>query len=180
MSLLDEKPKTHHAGAYGIMTKVYAAGVMNKWLEKIEPYVDLAEQIIETFNEDLPHEEVIAGYKVRDHLRKTYEMITELARKAETLDKIIELRYWTRENEPTLDNIIEMMEKAEKYDKINWKAIKATLDEKIEAEDKLEAVRNHNEKFPTYGLNLVDTYEKFNQKASEWFLKLLKILGDGE
>ncbi len=67
----DEKPKTHHAGAYGIMTDVYASGVMNGWLEKVkaerdkwvEGYGDLDKLYCEQFQKLEAIKEWCASYK---------------------------------------------------------------------------------------------------------------------
>ena len=47
----------------------------------------------------------------------------------------------------------------------------------LEYEQKLEAIDKHTENFPTYGLNLIDTYEKLAIKTADWFLELLRLLG---
>jgi hypothetical protein len=121
MTLWDEKPnywsETDH--------RFYPAIEMDPFLEKIKPYVELAEQIIDTFNEPLPHDEVIAGFKAREHLRKTYEMITELAEKAEK---------W----EIVKDYIIVEM----KTDPPSFFGKPETLEDLVEFKKKLEAIKS--------------------------------------
>ncbi len=58
----------------------------------------------------------------------------------------------------------ELKEKAKKYDAINWNAIRATLDEKIEAEEKLEAVKTA---FEAHRDNLIELSVNLTQISHE-------------
>ena len=65
-------------------------------------------------------------------------------------------------------HVQELKEKAKKYDAINWNAIRATLDEKIEAEEKLEAIKKVCKNEFT---------ENFAYSDSKFAEAILKILG---
>ncbi len=41
----DEKPKTNHAGAYGLMTNVYGSGTMDAFHEKVKAELDKLEAV---------------------------------------------------------------------------------------------------------------------------------------
>ena len=59
---------------------------MDRWADKIKPYLDLAEQVIAMFNEPLPPEKIIALYKARENAAKRYAWLFEVIEKADKWD----------------------------------------------------------------------------------------------
>ncbi len=61
-------------------------------------------------------------------------------------------------------HVQELKEKAKKYDAINWNAIRATVNEKIEAEEKIDAVETA---FEAHRENLIELSGNLTQIAHE-------------
>ena len=88
MTIWDEKPKSRSFPNFWDGRPLHFVDALNPWLEKVRPYVELAEQIIATFNKELPPEDIITFYKARQAMIKRYGKIEDLIEDSKKLKEL--------------------------------------------------------------------------------------------